>query len=256
LSYEENTKSLSSVEDDKDENLENLPTTERMMEFARELAEEQRMERRNNGQGFLFDELVNAFDSIPLQMRFKKLPQLKDIDSLLLFHILEHLSFQNPNGFFMFYSPQRNQLDYKKGQSLTEMLEMSVQQLKLCFAKFGARFSSIEEYEAAKEQVNNKYYFSIYDKKRNGAYFFRNHRLVKEEVNKILGEPEMPDFYLGIECEASARGQKLTREQFKEFKNQKADSENPFQNEPNYDQILATNTKNELLKILKSLEVE
>jgi hypothetical protein len=98
-----------------------------------------------------------------------------------------------PNGFYKFLSPCENK-HYKTGDSWCEELNFSKDEFRTAFDQIGIRYASKKTYESASNSFVDsssaeKYYCSYTDKIKGLTYYFRNSKIVDEELEALCSKP-------------------------------------------------------------------
>jgi hypothetical protein len=120
-----------------------------------------------------------------------------------MFNRFEFWFSKYPDGFFKFLAPTPEHPLYKEGDSWTEELAFSVEEVRNAFAQIGMRFRSKKAFEDAldkfrdPDQVDSEefLYCCYQDRQQRVTYFLRNH----ERVDALLDElAQMPSQKLGL----------------------------------------------------------
>lgn len=120
------------------------------------------------------------------------------MDGCILMQQLDYWFAKYPNGFYKFLNPVgTNGYDelgnpisghphYREGDSWCEELGCSDHEFRRMFDAVGIRWKSKSEYMNAADPFCGKCYCSFVDRKQNLTYYFRNHRLVDEFLDKFV----------------------------------------------------------------------
>lgn len=108
--------------------------------------------------------------------------------------VMQQLDFRfaaHPDGFYKFLSPC-SAPRYRKGDSWTEEIGISVDEFRTAFDKIGIRYKSKTAYDQAENKfINEKgielLYCSYTDKVQGLTYYFRNHEVVDAALDVLVG---------------------------------------------------------------------
>jgi hypothetical protein len=108
----------------------------------------------------------------------------KSVTATILMQQLDYWFDKYPNGFYKFKSPC-NHINYKQGDSWEEELFFSEEEFTTAFSKIGHSHKSKTEFDSSLDKFNNKFYCSYFDRKTCLTYYYRNHDLLDDELEKI-----------------------------------------------------------------------
>lgn len=127
----------------------------------------------------------------------KELKSLDGIDSthacLLMAQLEYWFAWKNGDSFYKFFAPpEKKNPYYIVGDSWTEELGITYNEVKSAYAQIGVGYTSQKQYEEAKaegDEFVGKYYCYYTNKMSHVTYFFRNDERVEEAI-RVIGTPE------------------------------------------------------------------
>ena len=87
--------------------------------------------------------------------------------------------------FYKFKAPCENQY-YKNGDSFTEELGFSIEELTNAFAKISTVYKSKTEFDNENDKFKGMFYCSYFDRKEGLTFYYRNHALLDKKLNDLF----------------------------------------------------------------------
>jgi len=118
---------------------------------------------------------------------FKELRSLaRSVTASILMQQLDYW-FSKTHGepFYKFKSPCEN-IFYQHGDSFIEELGFSADEFTTAFAKIGIVYKSKTEFESENDKFKGMFYCSYFDRKEGLTFYYRNHKLLDIELNKLF----------------------------------------------------------------------
>jgi len=121
------------------------------------------------------------------------IPYVKELriftDSVVGCILMQQLDYwfeRHPSGFYKFLEPSEHP-KYVLGQSWQEEIGVSVAEFRTAFDRIGTRWKSKTEFEQATDKFKGKLYASYQDKRANLTFYYRNHKLVDDALDELMG---------------------------------------------------------------------
>lgn len=118
------------------------------------------------------------------------------VTSAILWQQLEYRFSTNKNGFYKFIEPCQHK-KYRTGDSWTEELGFSRDEFRSAFDRIGVRHNGVSVFKKLDKEGKAFFngetevmYCSVYDKKSNLTYYFRNSKAVSKNIDKMLKQNE------------------------------------------------------------------
>lgn len=115
------------------------------------------------------------------------MPMGRSVTGCIVMQQLDFYFAKKPDGFYYYQQPC-NQPWYVKGESWEERIGISAQEFRTVFDKFGIRYKSRKEFDAAPDKFQGKYFACYTDKRRFVTWYFRNHELMDQDLYTLLVE--------------------------------------------------------------------
>lgn len=113
------------------------------------------------------------------------MPMGRSVTGCIVMQQLDFFFAKKPDGFYYYQQPC-NQPWYVKGESWEERIGISAQEFRTVFDKFGIRYKSHKEFDAAPDKFQGKYFACYTDKRRFVTWYFRNHELMDQDLHTLL----------------------------------------------------------------------
>lgn len=116
------------------------------------------------------------------------------VEATVLMRQLEYWFGRYPEGFYKFLEPSPRQQDYREGDSWTEELNFSAEEVETAFRRIGVRHKSKRKFDAAGErrfwsvgkgEPVEKFYCCVYDRQTHLTTYFRNDALVERALARL-----------------------------------------------------------------------
>lgn len=121
-------------------------------------------------------------DGIPYIKELR--PVAGSVTAAILMQQLDYWFARYPNGIYKFLEPCDHKL-YKQADSLTEELGFSAEEVIGAFKLIGVRYKSKTQFKNATDKFQGKFYCSVFDRMDGRTFYFRNHELVDEALDKL-----------------------------------------------------------------------
>jgi hypothetical protein len=117
------------------------------------------------------------------------------VNAAILFQQLEYWFVKTEGkSFYKFLeSLAKEENGYKKGDSWTEELAFSPKEFRTAFGKIGIAHKCKSDYDKAVDKFRGMMYCSYHNKRNGKTYYFRNQKIVDENMQKILKGSSVDD---------------------------------------------------------------
>lgn len=106
------------------------------------------------------------------------------INAVIIISYLEECFKRQGRFFYKFMEPCAHN-SYKKGESWSEILQMTTTEFRTAFKNIGVVYKSKKAYELSQDKFQGKMYLSYYDRISKLTYYMRNDDLVNRKFDEI-----------------------------------------------------------------------